>query len=276
MFRPPDPQNLKVVAGFSYRYLTANFRRFPSFVILGAQRGGTTSLYQWLSEHPDVDPAKRKEIHYFDKHYDKPKRWYRAHFPFKRRGRLTGEGSPYMLFHPLVPERAAKELPPDTKFIALLREPVSRAISQYWFMQKVGGIENEPLERALALEPERLAAVEASVLRGRFSLAHMQYSYISRGEYAAQLRRWFDAVGRDRILVLESEKLYNDCDGASQRVLDFLGLAPHDRPYPVTNQAERQECESPELRARLEAHFEPHNRELFELLGQKYWVDSRS
>ena len=263
---------LKISATFGFRYLTARVRSYPSFVILGAQRGGTTSLYQWLAEHPDVDPAAYKEIHYFDRHYAKGARWYQAHFPFRRRGRMTGEGSPYMLFHPLAPARAARDLPEETKFIVLLREPVDRAISHYWFSQKIGAPETEPLERAIELESDRMRAVEDAVNRGELKMDHVQLSYVSRGEYAPQLRRWFDAVGRDRILVLESEKLYVD-DGASQQVLDFLGLAPHHRPYPVVNRAERLTQESDELRARLEAHFDPLNRDLFELLGRELWVD---
>src|SRR5581483_4847486 len=104
----------------------------PDFVILGTQRGGTTSLYRWLVSHPDVAPAMKKEVHYFDDHYHHGLRWYRAHFPVRRAGRITGESSPYMLFHPLAPERAAADLPDRTRFIVLLREPAESAISQYW------------------------------------------------------------------------------------------------------------------------------------------------
>ena len=93
----------------------------PDFVIVGAARSGTTSLYRWLGSHPDVAPAWKKEIHYFDEYHGHGRRWYRAHFPFRHRGRITGEASPYMLFHPLAPDRAARELPPSTKFIVILR-----------------------------------------------------------------------------------------------------------------------------------------------------------
>jgi hypothetical protein len=262
-------------AVLSGRYLTADFRATPAFIIIGTARGGTTSLYRWLCSHPDVDPAWRKEVCYFDEGYGHGKRWYRAHFPIRRKGRITGEASPYMLFHPLAPGRAARELPATTRFIVLLREPTQRAISQYWFWRKwfrrtMDGTEIESLDQALDLEHERMAESGKQVLRGEKSLEHVWFSYMAKGEYAPQIRRWFEAVGRDRILVLESESLYTE-RAASERILEWLGLPQHDRPYPLLNGAARLEDASPELVARLDRHFETHNRELFELLGIELW-----
>jgi hypothetical protein len=255
---------------FAGRYLTADFRRQPDFVILGTQRGSTTSLYRWLSSHADVAPAMKKEIHYFDDHYRHGSRWYRAHFPLRGDGRTTGEASPYMLFHPLSPMRAARDLPAHTRFIVLLREPADRAISQYWFWRKLGLYERESLERAIELEPERMARAEPVVLRGLPSIEHMAFSYVSRGEYAPQLRRWFDAVGRERILVLESERLPEPSNSGT--VLDWLGLAPHHEPFPTINAAERLDPDSDAVLSRLRTHFAPFNRELFDLLGRELWT----
>lgn len=268
-------RRLKRAYRITGRYLTADFRSLPDFVIIGTQRGGTTSLYRWLNDHPLVDPSMKKEVHFFDHHFSKGTRWYKAHFPVRRHGKITGESSPYMLFHPLAPARAARVLPEETRFIVVLREPVQRAISNYWHWKQKKIWETESLERAIELEPERLAPEQERVLRGERSVEHIAFSYVSRGEYAPQLRRWFDAVGRDRILVIESEKLYVD-PATSELVLDWLGLPPHDRPFPVTNGAFRQEEASPELMARLHEHFEPYNRELFELLGRELWTDPPS
>jgi hypothetical protein len=279
--RPAEPgrpttetfnERLKTRTTFAGRYLTADLRPLPNFVIVGAQRGGTTSLYRWLSSHPGVTPALKKEVHYFDIHYAEGIRWYRAHFPLKRKGQITGEASPYMLFHPLAPERAAKDLPPETKFIVLLREPVQRAISQYWLSRRMKQWENEPLEEAIDLEPQRLSGEFERVLRGESSPKHQTYSYTARGEYAQQLRRWFDAVGRERILILESEKLYSD-PATTDRVLEFLELAPYATRFPKSNRADRLDFDNGEVVARLKQHFEPHNRELFELLGYEMWTD---
>ena len=215
--------------------------------------------------------AWKKEVHYFDNNYDRGLRWYRAHFPVRRRGRITGESTPYLLLHPLAPARAAHDLP-DTRFIALLRDPVERAISNHWLRRRLGAARDESLEEALDREPERMARETERVLRGEVSLAHMAYGYMARGEYAPQLRRWFDAVGRDRVLVLESERLSRD-ERAAAAVLDWLDLPDRGEPFPVTNQATRDEGASPEVVARLRAHFEPYNRDLFELLGCELWTD---
>jgi hypothetical protein len=241
-------RRLAAATTFAGRYLSADWRPLPHFVILGTQRGGTTSLYRWLATHPDVAPALKKEVHYFDGHYDKGQRWYRAHFPLRHPGRISGESCPYLLFHPLAAGRAARDLPAETRFVVLLREPAERAVSQYWHWRQQGRYETESLERAIA------------------------FSYVARGEYAGQLRRWFDAVGRDRILVLESERLSTD-RSASAEVLAFLGLSPHGQPYPVANAAQRLEETDPALMDRLRTHFEPHNQELFELLGHDLWSD---
>ena len=192
---PPAPPGLyrrsTRAAEFAARYATADVRSLPDFIIVGAQRSGTTSLYRWLTARPDVAPAWKKEVHYFDLNYDKSLRWYRAHFPLRRPGRMSGESTPYLLFHPLAPERAAKDLP-TTRFVAMLRDPVERAISNHWLRRRNGAAQNESLEEILDREPVIMAEESELVLRGSVSLRHMAYSYMSRGEYAPQLRRWFE------------------------------------------------------------------------------------
>jgi hypothetical protein len=177
--------------------------------------------------------------------------------------------------HPLAPARAARDLPESTKFVILLREPVQRTISHYWFSRRRRRFETEPIERALALEPERLAGQTERVLRGENSDEHSGYSYVSRSEYAGQVRRWFDAVGRDRILIVESEQMYTD-PAVSAAIVEWIGLTPHDDPFPTVNESVRLDTESPELLAQLAAHFEPHNQELFELLGYELWTGPKA
>jgi hypothetical protein len=261
----------KASATRAWRRATADVRARPDFVIVGAQRGGTTSLFTWLGAHPDVRLPLKKEIHYFDVHYDRGPRWYRSHFPVTRGSRVTGEASPYMLYHPLAPGRAARDLPDDTRFIVLLREPVQRTISHYWFSRQFTRWEVEPLERAIALEPERLEGQVERVMNGERSFAHSTYSYVARSEYVGQVRAWFEAVGRDRVLVVESEQLYTQPQ-ASEAVAEWLGLAPHRLAYPNKNKYERFDIESAEVVTRLREHFEPLNRELFDLLGRELWT----
>src|SRR5919108_6081357 len=93
------------------RTLDAGRRSLPDFVILGAQRAGSTTLYRALIAHPQVRRALLKEVHFFDLNYHRGLRWYRAHFPYRSPGRITGEASPYYLYHPHAPKRVARDLP---------------------------------------------------------------------------------------------------------------------------------------------------------------------
>jgi hypothetical protein len=251
------------------RQATASQRALPDFVIIGTQRGGTTSLFRWLGWHPSVVPANRREVHYFDLNYDKGEKWYRAHFPLKRSGLVTGEASPYLLLHPLAPERAARDLPSSTRFIVVLRDPVERALSHYWHERRLKA-ETRPLEAALAREEKRMSRADEKVRRGERSFAHRHYSYRTRGRYAEQLERWFDHVDRQRILVVESEKMYVD-PHEQGRIIEWLGLPPARDPFPATNEAHRDHEASPEVIGQLEEYFKPHNEKLFDLLGYRMW-----
>ena len=144
-----------------YRQLTAPLRGLPSVLIIGAQKGGTTSLFSYLVQHPDVLAPLTKEIHYFDLQYDREDKWYRGHFPFARRlerGAVTIDASPYYLPHPLVPARAA-QLVPEAKLVAVLRDPVDRALSHYHHEVRAGR-ESLSFADAIDQEAERLAGEE--------------------------------------------------------------------------------------------------------------------
>jgi hypothetical protein len=258
------------------RALTAGRRALPDFVILGAQRAGTTSLYEYLAAHPAVLPALVKEVHYFDEHAGRPEAWYRAHFPLRaelaRRGALTGEGSPYYLFQPDGPERLAAALP-AARFLVLLRNPVDRAFSHYR-MNVRNRVERLGFEEALAAEPRRLAAA-AGLDPAAALLVRQRASYRARGRYAEQLARWRERVPPERLLVLQSEEFLRDTAGVMARVQDFLGLPSH-RPaeYPryhdSAGSGRTPARPAPETRARLLAEFAPHNERLFELLGEQW------
>src|SRR5262249_13344047 len=123
------------------RRFDTGMRMLPGLVILGAQKAGTTSLFNYLSAHPQVRSPTNKEVHYFDLNFARGPTWYRAHFPKRsdtsleqddiRDEQITLDASPYYLFHPAVPERLKTTLP-QAKFIVMMRNPVDRAYSHYW------------------------------------------------------------------------------------------------------------------------------------------------
>jgi hypothetical protein len=234
----------------------------PNFIVIGTQRGGTTSLYNYLLQHPDCRGALSKEVHFFDLNYAKGLTWYLAHFPPRRAADpafITGEASPYYLFHPQTPPRVAQTLP-HVKLIALLRNPIERAYSHYQF--KVSqGYEHLPFEEALTLDP-------AWKLKDQFEsdainwAEYRHYSYLARGIYINQLQRWLAHVAPDRLLILKSEEFFREPARVFSHILDFLGLAhwqpPHFQPYNVGSYAELSDT----VRNRLHQFFHPYNERL--------------
>ncbi|MDP9365631.1 MAG: sulfotransferase domain-containing protein [Chloroflexota bacterium] len=233
-------------------------RQPPDFVIIGAQKGGTTSLYRYLTEHPDVGGATKKEVHFFDRSYDKGLDWYLAHFPERGEFAVVGESGPSYLFHPEVPERVRRTLP-HAKLLVLLRNPVDRAYSQYQMrLRRVG---EDSFEAALDEEFARLPV--NGNLPGPEKGHH---AYLPRGVYADQLRRWFAVFPREQFLVLQSEAFFAQPEEGLRRTLAFLGLPPW-RPaeFEVHNPGAYGEMR-PETRRRLQEFYAPHNRRLYELL----------
>jgi hypothetical protein len=271
-----------------WRRRTSSVRVLPDFLIIGAQKGGTSSLYNYLTAHPAVIRAATKEVHYFDLNYARGVGWYRSHFPTRRRlaqvgesagvAAQTGEASPYYLFHPQVPERVFALLP-DVRLIVLLRDPVERALSHHNHA-RADGYETLGVADAFAAEPRRLAG-EAERLAGRdpgaVGFCHQHHSYLSRGRYAEQLERWFALFPRDQLMIADSRELFEDAAGLTSRAFAFLGLPEHALPrYDVAGARPHTDVD-PELRARLCAYFDPHNHHLYELLEEDFgWQTASS
>jgi hypothetical protein len=261
--------------------MTGSLRTLPGFMIIGAQKGGTTSLYRLLEKHPGILPAARKEIHFFDNvnhNFRFGINWYRAHFPtqikqsytrwIRSQNTLTGEATPYYLFHPLAPERVFHATS-KVKLIALLREPVARAYSHYQHNVRKG-LERLTFEQAIALEEQRLKRdVERLHVDERyFSYNHMHYSYISRGLYLQQLIRWHRYFPKKQLLVIRSENFFTNPTEAYRQVVEFLEVPPWNlNQYPKYNDGGEYPDINPATKSRLADYFRPHNLELYKYLG---------
>ena len=276
----PQPAR-KVLRGTvrTYGRATSGLRPLPDFLILGAQKAGTTALYAYLRWHPEITGPSFKEVSFFDRHYARGETWYRAHLPARprqwvarrRRGRwpAVGEASPSYLFHPLAPERVAAMLP-DARLIAVLRDPVDRAFSHYQHEVALGR-EPLPFEDALAAEEERMRGEVERMTSdpSYFSEPWWNHTYAARGRYAEQLERWVSSFPREQILVLFSDDLLQQPADTYARVLTFLRVSPHELPsYPRIFSREYSEM-GPATRARLEGVFAGPNAELAELLGRE-------
>jgi hypothetical protein len=267
----------------AFRRLTARGRILPDFMIIGAQRCGTTSLYNYVADHPDVASAFMKETHFFDLHFSRGLGWYRAHFPTAarrlaaqkiRHTRLVvGEATPYYLFYPHAARRV-REAVPNAKLIVLLRNPVDRAYSHYHHEVSMG-VETASFEEAIAREEVLLPEEAAKVLadEGYRSFAHFHYSYVARGLYADQVERWASLFCRDQLLIIQSEGFYADPATVVGQVFQFLDLpawtSGNYRKYNLAHYADMQ----PATAERLAAYFRPHNQRLAELLGIDFGWD---
>lgn len=242
----------------------------PDFIIIGAQKCGTTSLYQYLIQHPQVVPASQKELHFFDLNFAQGVDWYCQQFKPISPGFITGEASPYYIFHPLVAQRIYN-LFPQVKLIALLRNPVERAISHYYHEVRLG-FEKLGLWDAIAQESPRLKEETAKMLAddNYYSYNHQHYTYLSRGIYVEQLKHWMQFFPKEQFLVLPSEELYNQPNQVLNQVLEFLELPSYQlTQYDKYNSGKYPEI-NPETRQQLQEYFQPYNQQLEEFLGVKF------
>jgi hypothetical protein len=253
--------------------LSSRSRMLPSFLIVGAQRSGTTSMYRALSQHPLILKAVlHKGVHYFDLHHDRGQGWYRAHFPLNREADrierstgirpLTFESSPYYMFHPLAAGRFAGELP-GVKLLVLLRDPVERAFSAHAH-ELARGYETEPFERALELEEGRLAGqAERMIADPAYQSFDFQHrAYRLRGQYVDQLERLEQLVGRQSIHVVQSQEFFTSPERVFAGVLEFLGLPQMGRIEFEQHNARPRSPMPEALRAGLDAHFGPYDERL--------------
>lgn len=209
----------------------------PSYLVVGVKRAGTTTLQHVLAQHPAVlAPGVPKGTRYFDVNHVRGWEWFRSHFPTTVYARLrerlfgtppiTGEASPYYLFHPLALGRIREALP-DVRIVVVLRDPVDRAWSHHAY-EVARGFEELPFEAALEAEMTRLDGEEDRLRRDPtyVSFAHRHYAYVTRGVYAPQLRLLFDLFPRHRVLVLDHRELFDDPRREIAKVHAFLGLDP--------------------------------------------------
>lgn len=254
-------------------------RMLPGFLIIGAQRSGTTSMYRTLAQHPALlKPLLHKGVHYFDTSYERGLAWYRGHFPLQvtaarieqRLGTrpLAFESAPYYSFHPLAGQRIAADLP-GVKLLMLVRDPVERAYSAHSHEQG-RGFETEPFERALELEDERLAGEAERLVAdpGYRSHSHQHHAYLARGRYVEQLERFEKLVGRDNIHVVDSHDFFTDPEPVHDGVLRFLGVPPAGGTVFERHNARRRAPLPDDLRRRLEEYFQPYDERLADWLGR--------
>jgi len=260
--------------------LMSKLRAQPNYLILGAQKSGTTSLYNYINEHPNAIAPRKREVHFFDgglddseDNYGKGLGWYRSHFPYKFRvigNRITGECSPLYLFHPLCPERIHAQHP-DIKLVCIFRDPTERAISHYFHEVRKGREERTISE---ALEQEE-ATIGQCLSTREYSSTLYNKSYLHRGYYLELLQRYFKLFKKNQILTLSSEDLWAKPVEKMATVFNFLNVEDSfsNASFKPMNQGHNRTKVDPEVYNWLTHHFATKNEALFNHIGERFdWL----
>lgn len=241
----------------------------PTFVVLGAQKCGTTSLAATFRLHPQIHMPAIKELHFFDKPRDRDLAWYADQFQPEPQHLAWGEATPSYIFLAGARRRCAEALP-DAKFIVMLRDPAKRAHSQFWHNHRMGLETTTSFDEALDLEASRVAGAKRS--------HRVRYSYVGRGRYVHQLKAMEKLVGRDRLHVALLEDLVAEREATLAGIFDFLGVDPSlaaeiPAQHRVPKSGERGVADTYEpmtsaTRARLVEDLAPSIRKLESWLGR--------
>jgi tetratricopeptide (TPR) repeat protein len=238
--------------------------KVPNFIIIGSQRCGTTSLYTYLSKHPQILTPIKKEMDFFSWHFDRGIDWYLAHFPPMPQGEqfVTGEASPSYFDCREAPERLYR-LFPEAKLIVLLRNPVDRAISQFYRLTGLNW-EARSLDRVISDEIERLSQ------NPEYIIGEEPGNYLARGRYIEFIKNWRAFFPPEQLLILKSEDFYADAATTVKKVLEFLDLPEYQlSDYQNANPGSYQRVNE-SVRDRLSDYFRPYNQEVEEYLGRQF------
>ena len=264
-----------------FRFITNPIRAQPDFIIIGAARSGTSTMYDYLIRHQLVISALVKEIKFFDGYYNSGFSWYRSFFPTKiqkfylqlrkKRDILTGEATPDYIFHPLVPKRIKKNIP-HVKLIALLRNPVDRAYSQYSMFFKTK-LETLSFEAALQQEEKRIAGEREKIFEDEnyYSSALTNYSYLYRGIYVDQLKLWYEVFPKEQILIIKSEDMSSEyqSEKTKKQICEFLDIPFNPIPFRTVKELKYSKM-NPKTRKYLINFFKSHNQRLYKFLGKNF------
>ena len=265
----------------TYCNIAGPFHVLPDFIIFGVSRSGTTSLYQYLAQHPNIEPCVVKEPRYFDMYYERGINWYKMNFPsswqkfvftkFKHKKFVTGEASGAYLQNPHTPKRIHK-LNPDMKLILLLRNPVDRAFSHYKRKVK-NGTEKLSFEEVIEQEQSRIEGEQEKMKNDEkyYSSIYHSLAYLTTGMYAKRLKRWLKYFSMKQILVLENGEFLEDPEKIYNQAIKFLDLPKWKlSKYKKFSKQQLSMDMNPKTRERLLEYCKPFNEELYSIIGRKF------
>ena len=261
-----------------FYYLTSSFRVSPNFFVIGGVRCGTTSLYHYLGQHNCIKQAAYDELGYFDDNFHLGLNWYRSLFPTKFMQKkieseykkfLTYDVTPFYIYNPLVVDRIFK-FSPNAKIIAVLRNPIDRAYSNYNAKMQDEGDTKTTFEEIINPEIEIIEKNKKNMDDHAFLVDTFYELLLARGFYAKQLEYWFKKFPRKSILLISSENFANKTTETLSRIFDFLEIPNQE----ITDLTKQNTIAYPKMnnstRDFLVDYFKPYNEKLFELLGERF------
>jgi len=258
------------------RKITSNYRSLPDFLIVGTQKGGTTSLYHYLTQHKNIAKSSRKEINYFNLSNRQPLKDYQLYFPLKIKKffnpkLICGEATPDYIIYPQLP-KLIKETIPNVKIIMVLRNPVDRVFSHYShnLMMKREWLS---LEEAIEFEEKRIGKNHVNVFTNKVDMIknYSNYSYINKSIYHEQVSHYKEFFGDNNILILQSEKLFKNPLEITNLCLDFLNLERLSKIEDEPKNTRKVKIDIDEdLNLKLKEYFAPHNEKLFEVINKRF------
>lgn len=250
--------------------------RKPDFIIGGLPKCGTTSIYGYLTSHPQILTAVAKEINFFSHFFHRGVDYYYAHFPaIQNNNYLTGEATPSYFFWANPQE--IFQLFPNIKLIFLLRNPVDRAISSFYLVRNLG-IGQNSLEDTFELSIKRLKE------RLKFDLLRVQNKNFSNDSFLKEIslmhtipsvyiyfiKKWMTVFPKEQILILKSEEFYSNPSATMKQVHRFLNLPDYQLTEYRNYNPGSYSLISDKLRQQLVEFFHPYNQELEEYLGMEF------
>ena len=287
------------------RKITSRFRMLPSFLILGGSRSGNTSLFAYLTEHPNIMPGSLKAFFFFQYFTNNKTSFYRSQFPIKRKNLITCDSTSSYFVHPLIPARVHKLLP-SAKLIVVLRNPVERAYSEFHYTVTLGSELTENFEDVIKSELKRIEIgnKKPELKIENTNYKHFTFSHLRDGLYAQHLERWLKFFSKEQLLVLHTKDLYTNFDQTLSETFEFLNLPK----YQIENRIEKNKIDKirplagheqnvyknidsktrtlfnvqnypemkPETKKFLQDFFRPHNEKLFKMIGKRFdWNDEQ-
>ena len=235
----------------------------PKFIIVGASKSGTTSLFFKLSQHPQILPPHKKEINFFNHNFASGVPWYLAQFPAIADGKqfITGEASPLYIYNQQARTRI-KQLFPNTKIIVMVRNPVDRTISEYYHAVN-HAIEKRTLTEIIARETELLATKPRSEL-----LQH--FGYLLNSIYLDNIVKWQTDFSPENTLIIESEAFFQQTNEIMQQIWQFIELPEIASSEHIRYNVGSYPPVSSKTKQQLQEFFAPYNRELAAYLNRKF------